>query len=274
MNASALKIVEEYLAFFDSHYRKVDWPFFDPNGLLPSWHMLSEIHTLPRTARILVIGDYSMRDTTLLEALGFSPDMVDLDRPPGSDKLRGKFIKVNLDDREQHNKIEDRYDAIIFCEVSEHLFNDCQALTFLCSRLKPEGVLIFSTPLVNPLLTNASDKADFHVQVYTPKQLERLFGNAGLSASRFVIRGALCNWWYSLPVRGFVWGLRKSFGERKAFQVVLEITRQLHHAGNNCGSFKRLSKWSWAYGCLAVLKPSVSKVDFDELNRKEFLTTR
>jgi hypothetical protein len=264
------ELKNQYLSFFDRHYGKLDWPFFDPNGLLPTWHLLSQIVDLPKSTRILIIGDYSLRDTLLLQSIGFKPDLVDLERPPKSENLQGAFIKASLDDSADFKNISGTYDVIVLCEVLEHLFHDCQALTFLRSKLSEKGVLVFSTPLINPLIKRASDQAPFHVQVYTPDQLNRLFARAGFSPSNFIIRGFLCNFWYSFPIRVLLWMLRKTFGERTAFMAVVSLTGKLYEDGT-CEMVRWLSMWSWAYGCLTILNPVDPSQRLEELNKRTFL---
>jgi SAM-dependent methyltransferase len=60
------------------------------------------------------------------------------------------FVNQNIEDESFH--FEQQFDAVIFCEVIEHLTNDpLAALIRLKTILKPGGSLILSTPNVNRL---------------------------------------------------------------------------------------------------------------------------
>ncbi len=262
-----------YLKFFDQTYGKRDWPFFDPNGLLPTVQLVTELSKRSSPLRILVIGDYSGRDTILLEALGFAPDVLDLSRPAHfTDNNRGSFIEANLDEERDLQKINATYDLIVLCEVIEHVFHDFRLLQFLRSRLAENGRLLFSTPLINPLIVHASDSVDFHVQVYTPRQLLRLFDRAGFHAEEQAVRGVILNYWPTIPFRAMVFLRKKILGDRQAFLSVVRWSQRLYRWGSRSNLARWLSMWSWAYGYLAVLRPCDPSVDFHELNKKEFLT--
>ncbi len=266
-------IEDLYLKFFDQAYGRCDWPFFDPNGLLPTVQLTAALSKRSPTQRILVIGDYSGRDTIFLETLGYAPDVLDLSRPAHfTERNRGVFIEANLDEEQGLQKISGTYDLIILCEVLEHVFHDFRVLEFLRSRLTRDGRLLFSTPLINPLIQHASDSVDFHVQVYTPRQLLRLFDRAGFRAETQAVRGVILNFWPSIPFRTMVFLRKKMFGERRAFLSVVRWSLRLYRWGERSRFARWCSMWSWAYGFLAVLQPCESKVDFGELNKNEFIT--
>lgn len=81
------------------------------------------------------------------------------------------------------NKIQGKYDLIIFSEVIEHLPDDKLALTKINDLLKPKGILLLSTPSTKaPLyrlgLTKSFDKEVGHLRRYSKRDIATLVRGA------------------------------------------------------------------------------------------------
>jgi len=83
----------------------------------------------------------------------------------------------------EESAFENKFDAVIFTEVIEHLVDDGLALKTINKLLKKDGLLFLSTPSINALhklgLTKDFDKEVGHLRRYTSLQLKNLLKENG-----------------------------------------------------------------------------------------------
>jgi 2-polyprenyl-3-methyl-5-hydroxy-6-metoxy-1,4-benzoquinol methylase len=107
------------------------------------------------------------------------------------------------------HKIQDKnYDLVIFSEVIEHLEDDQKVLHDIRQVLKPNGLLIITTPSLHaPLyrmgMLDEFDKEVGHLRRYTKDELISLVKNNGYKiVSVTVHEGILRNFLFTHPVAG------------------------------------------------------------------------
>lgn len=104
-------------------------------------------------------------------------------------KVSNKFVEDAL--KTEFKK--EKYDAIVFLDVIEHLYNPASTLRSLKKNLKPNGMIVFSIPNMAHISVRLMLlKGDFeyantglldntHLHFYTKKEIERLFSEAGFT---------------------------------------------------------------------------------------------
>ncbi|EIJ43141.1 methyltransferase family protein [Beggiatoa alba B18LD] len=125
---------------------------------------------LPAEGRILVIGDYLLRDYSELRRLGKDAYLLDIVDFPQIEQER--FYKQSITQRTPF--ADGHFACVIMCEVVEHLIQDYQALAEINRILKADGTLILTVPYLN-------DSADFHVRVHTKHTIFALLQASGFS---------------------------------------------------------------------------------------------
>ena len=76
------------------------------------------------------------------------------------------------------------FDAIVMCDVLEHIYNDCQALANVHRLLKPAGRLVLSGPYWH-------DFPEHHVRLHSPRIVERMLQHHGFRVESITCRGFL-----------------------------------------------------------------------------------
>jgi len=123
----------------------------------------------------------------------------------GLEKNAG-FYKLNEGKKEIKSK---KYDIVLCLEVIEHVEKDEELIRFLATKLKKDGILIISTPLISaPLnrlgLTRSFDKEVGHLRRYSKSELIDYIG--GMSGVEIVeskiTEGILRNSLYIFPTLG------------------------------------------------------------------------
>ncbi len=138
------------------------------------------------------------------------------------DKLKGTGIGLDLtkgDDLEEPLKIKSNsVDLALALELIEHLFDTDSFLTEIHRVLKPEGILILSTPnlasLSNrlrllfggyPKYLEYSTKGAGHIHPYTPRILLSQLESSGFQITKFTSPNFLCPFitktWFPLPLK-------------------------------------------------------------------------
>lgn len=119
---------------------------------------------------------------------GIEPDKDD--SISAAKKLRRVSTKF-VEDALKTDLNEEKYDAIVFLDVIEHLYNPVSTLRSLKKNLKPNGIVVFSIPNMAHISVRLMLlKGDFeyantglldntHLHFYTKKEIERLFAEAG-----------------------------------------------------------------------------------------------
>lgn len=124
-------------------------------------------------------------------------DIDDADVTLARQKLR-KAEVINVETATELTAIfKDKYDAILFIDVIEHLVDPVAALKKVKSLLKPEGVVIFSIPNMSHVSVRLSLlEGDFtytqtglldktHLHFYTGKEVQRVFSEAQYRIDNF-----------------------------------------------------------------------------------------
>lgn len=94
-----------------------------------------------------------------------------------------------------------QYDAIVCCEVLEHIGDDEQALRVLRGALHPQGILIISVPF-GQRWWSAHDEFSGHVRRYELGEMERKLTAAGFHiVESFGWGGLMYHWYHRFLVR-------------------------------------------------------------------------
>ena len=164
---------------------------FDPDG--DAW-AARLIRRLPASGSVLELGPGPGAMTKVLMARGYQVTVVEND-PQALEALRSlnvKTIEGNLDCEDWLSDLAGlRFDAILACDVLEHLRQPEELLLRLSSYLEPLGRLVISIPniayagVVAALRNGAFDYADkgqldrTHVRFFTKRSMETVLLNAG-----------------------------------------------------------------------------------------------
>lgn len=95
---------------------------------------------------------------------------------------RGPYVLVQADARSLPFRA-DAFDAVMLCDVLEHIDDDSRALTEAVRVLKPGGVAIVTLPALQLLWSN-HDEALGHHRRYHPAEARRMLETAGLHVER------------------------------------------------------------------------------------------
>lgn len=93
----------------------------------------------------------------------------------------GNDLRFEVEDFDNpREKITEKFDLVICCEVIEHLRDDLRVLRYIYRMLKPGGILFLSTPSINSVIHNIRmliskkdcfDEEVGHLQRYELRQL-------------------------------------------------------------------------------------------------------
>lgn len=125
---------------------------------------------------VLIVGDAGGRDYHLLKAEGKKVTVIDISPQKTIKKLIVSDITKPIPFRNES------FDAVVMCEVIEHLFEDYFALQQIRNILKEDGYLILSVPFYH-------DKCEFHVRIHSPLTIKRLLEYSGFEIIEFVEKG-------------------------------------------------------------------------------------
>jgi SAM-dependent methyltransferase len=95
---------------------------------------------------------------------------------------RGPHTLVQADARDLPFRA-DAFDAVMLCDVLEHIDDDKQALLEAARVLRPGGVVIMTLPALNLLWSN-HDEALGHRRRYHPADIRRMLRDAELSVEK------------------------------------------------------------------------------------------
>ena len=111
------------------------------------WAVGQALKSLPRGARVLEVGSGLGYLTHALRSAGYDACGVDLSAQAVENATRtfGPWYRVE-DALAPANPNEERWDAVVLTEVLEHLDDPTGFLAGLRSRLKPNGILLVTTP--------------------------------------------------------------------------------------------------------------------------------
>lgn len=180
------------------------------NGILAQF---DEAYKINKFESILEIGAIPCQLTSYLKSKGFNIKIVDIEPErvaPICEKYSIEAFKVNIEKENLpfNNAV---FDLILFNEVFEHLhINPLKALSEIKRILKPNGILLFSVPNINPLMRwnflfgiDYNDKltAEFaknesighmgHFRLYSKNEIDSLLEEFGFKLSSYNFRGKL-----------------------------------------------------------------------------------
>lgn len=105
----------------------------------------TELRNIDRGARVLCVGAGGEIGALLAQqatARGFTTLSVDIDAATGADRI-GDICEAGV--------IPGEFDAVVMCEVLEHVAAPHRALANIHAALRPGGRLILSTPFMLPI---------------------------------------------------------------------------------------------------------------------------
>jgi len=147
-----------------------------PDGFIPA---MAIVNFLENKNRILIIGDFTKRDYTVLSALGKEVHVIDIVHIEGIKKFYLQSIT-------QKTSFEAKYfDGVVLAEVVEHLFEDYVALNEIYRILKDDGVLVITVPY----FSNVQDNPEYHVRIHSGKTIRRLLQHSGFAIETHFYRG-------------------------------------------------------------------------------------
>jgi 2-polyprenyl-3-methyl-5-hydroxy-6-metoxy-1,4-benzoquinol methylase len=171
-----------------SNYSK---SLFDPANTNNSWYKALQL--IPKKSYVLDVGCSSGSFGEVLtnewDCLVDGIEINEKDAMLASKKLR-KVYRLNIE-TDNLKIITQRYDAIYFGDVIEHLVDPVNALKNVKKILKPNGRIIFSIPNMAHLMIRLELlKGDFeytetgildktHLHFYTLKEIQRIFSESG-----------------------------------------------------------------------------------------------
>jgi SAM-dependent methyltransferase len=206
-------------------------------------------------ARVLVIGADGGRDYFLARSLGL--DVVALDLGPQPE------LPVTIGDAQQGLPFpSETFDAVIACEVLEHLIYDAIALGHIRRVLKHDGTLLLSVPFVQ-------DEEPAHVRVHTQKSILRLLGATGFACDAYVERPGLPG----LPALGSALAAVVALMPGDGTGLLDVATRAAGSASYALGASPSLAwyrKRSRAHGAHLTARKSDDALDVVALNRATY----
>lgn len=125
---------------------------------------------------------------------GIDPDQKDTEI--ARTKLR-RVEAITAEDEKLYEFFPEKYDAILFIDVIEHLANPVEVLERVKNMLKKDGVIIFSIPNMAYVsvryallrgefdYTNTGLLDQTHLHFYTGKYIQKVFNKAGYSIKNF-----------------------------------------------------------------------------------------
>jgi len=151
----------------------------------------------PRT--LLDVGCGSGRFLARMRDLGWTVCGVEPD-PEAAERARGLGLTVHTGTLSQAGFPSAAFDVVTLWEVIEHLPNPVEALVEVARVLRPDGLLVLSTPNVESLAARWFGAYWFnadvprHVALYTPQALRRLLERAGFSTHRLDYLSSTSGW--------------------------------------------------------------------------------
>jgi SAM-dependent methyltransferase len=131
--------------------------------------------------RVLLVGDAGGKDYWFFRWQGLEPAVVDV----AEQELIGEVMIHDISAPELPFAPQS-FDAIVMCDVLEHLYDDIRALANLRLMLKDNGRLVLSGPYWH-------DLPEHHVRIHSPRIIRRMLGHHGFSIQEFTARGFLVN---------------------------------------------------------------------------------
>jgi SAM-dependent methyltransferase len=113
----------------------------------------------------------------------------------------GKIIGIDLVDPDfntRHASLAGKFDTVFALNVVEHIRDDEEAISNCAFLLTPGGSLIILVPAF-PALYNSFDRELHHFRRYRKKELNNLFGKAGIQVehSFYFNAGGIPGWFWS-----------------------------------------------------------------------------
>jgi SAM-dependent methyltransferase len=213
----------------------------------------------------LVIGDAFGRDSDFLTSLGFKIRQLDL----SPQESVADLVVQSIEDQTPFAQAS--FDGVVMNEVLEHLYRDLDALQEVRRILKPDGVLVLTTPLAR-----RQDRAEFHVRIHTQRTLRRL-----LAASGFLVEEEF--------MRGFLTRITTANRACRGVVLTAQIAHRLITGGSKATAIRRVNSAIAAterrigssflgqrvqacfitYGAIVKARPN-APIDSSEIQRKHF----
>lgn len=190
---------------------------FDPDGDAWAARLLRQ---LPPSGSVLELGPGSGAMTKVLVARGYQVTVVEND-PQALEAMRALNVNTVEADLDQNQWLADlagiQFDAVLACDVLEHLRDPQRLLHALSSVLKPQGRIVISVPniayagVVAALRNGVFDYVDkgildrTHVRFFTQRTMHSMLLDSGWSpqfwdAHRVPIAASELAWcWDALP---------------------------------------------------------------------------
>ncbi len=232
-----------------------------PDGFIPA---MAIANYLSDKDKILVIGDFTKRDYSVLNALGKDVSVLDIVPIKGVEKFYLQSIteKTMFDDN--------TFDGVVLAEVIEHLFEDHLALQEINRILKDDGTLVVTVPY----FSNIQDAPEFHVRVHSQKTINRLLKYTGFSIKEHFFRGVMSrlpqkNRLTKLVLFGTSKLLRIIFGQRKGIEIFRYLCFKAEYFLGTHNLFLPLQQRCTSFGGIMKVKKD-RKTDFMQIQRDSF----
>ena len=235
-----------------------------PDGFIPA---MAISNFLQDKTKILIIGDFTKRDYTILKAQGKDVSVIDIVPLEGIEKFYLQSIteKTSFEDN--------TFDGIVLAEVIEHLFEDHIALLEINRILKHDGTLVITVPY----FSNVQDAPEYHVRVHSSKTINRLLKHTGFKIEEHFFRGIISRFPQKNKITNLI-----TFGTRKMMQLFLGETRGAETFRNVCFNIERffgshnvllpIQKRCTSFGGIMKIKKD-TKTDFMQIQKESFIPT-
>jgi len=131
--------------------------------------------------KVLLVGDGGGKDYWYFAYHGIYCDVVDV----AEQSLIPYVLIWDISSSELPFNSE-TFDAVIMCDVLEHIYNDVKALANIHAMLKNSGYLVLSGPYWH-------DIPDHHVRIHSPKIIVRMLHHNGFRVEKITSRGFIVN---------------------------------------------------------------------------------
>jgi len=151
------------------------------NNIAGAFNAAYIVETLLRSkqgGKVLVVGVFGGRDYWYLKNKGYEVFGLDIGIVPDIDKLTIADVQKELPFEVEF------FDAVVMCEVLEHITEDYQALLSVHTILKRNGIMVVAVPYL-------ADSNPCHIRVHTPKTIVRLLEETGYEIDEVVERPGL-----------------------------------------------------------------------------------